>query len=484
MQNVQPFPVPPSIFLNHHFESAKPRGKSNLLLPLKRYRSFIARTKIRHLIPKSSMSTDASDIQLSALATAFQEQQSGPGALWAEITALSRQPGVVDIGQGYPDFGSNVIAKQSAKRAISMDEKTISGDVPDARANQYAPIPGTKDMLDAVKRYYRETAKNVSSVDETRDTSLVTTSATEALYVVFRALLNKGDEVMTLSPFFPWYLAHATVTECSLIDVPLNAEDGFVLTEDMLEQAYVKSEKRVKIFVHCSPHNPTGHVSSEEELKIIAKFCRKYNIVAIADEVYERSTFIESKPHLRLREYLPERTITCGTSSKLMNLSGWRVGWIYGPKVIIDACNTFHSYASFSTPTPLQAGVSDALNDICDHANPGEGVTPDENARILASNANLLASALTASGLTVYPAEGGFFLVASVKNIKSIDGDAIQYCKKLAREGAKVSAVPMTPFYNPAKAATNPTDLVRFAICKKRATIEEAAKRIRENPLV
>ena len=252
----------------------------------------------------------------------------------------------------------------------------------------------------------------------------------------------------------------------------------------MLEQAYVKSEKRVKIFVHCSPHNPTGHVSSEEELKIIAKFCRKYNIVAIADEVYERSTFIESKPHLRLREYLPERTITCGTSSKLMNLSGWRVGWIYGPKVIIDACNTFHSYASFSTPTPLQAGVSDALNDICDHANPGEGVTPDENARILASNANLLASALTASGLTVYPAEGGFFLVASVKNIKSIDGDAIQYCKKLAREGAKVSAVPMTPFYNPAKAATNPTDLVRFAICKKRDTIEEAAKRIRENPLV
>ena len=187
-------------------------------------------------------------------------------------------------------------------------------------------------MLDAVKRYYRETAKNVSSVDETRDTSLVATSATKALCVVFQALLNKGDEVMTLSPFFPWYLAHATVTECSLIDVPLNAEDGFVLTEDMLEQAYVKSEKRVKIFVHCSPHNPTGHVSSEEELKIIAKFCRKYNIVAIADEVYERSTFIESKPHLRLREYLPERTITCGTSSKLMNLSGWRVGWIYSPK--------------------------------------------------------------------------------------------------------------------------------------------------------
>ena len=70
------------------------------------------------------------------------------------------------------------------------------------------------------------------------------------------------------------------------------------------------------------------------------------------------------------------------------------------------------------------------------------------------------------------------------QNIKSIDGDAIQYCKKLAREGAKVSAVPMTPFYNPAKAATNPTDLVRFAICKKRDTIEEAAKRIRENPLV
>ena len=421
-------------------------------------------------------------IELSSLATAFSRQQSGPGALWAEITALSRQPGVIDIGQGYPDFGSNSIAKQSAKRAISMDEKTISGDIPDARANQYAPIPGTRDMLDAVKRYYRDTARNVSSVDESRDTSLVTTSATEGLYVVFRALLNKGDEVMTLSPFFPWYLAHATVTECTLLGVPLNPEDGFAVTEEMLERAYAKSNKRVKIFVHCSPHNPTGHCASEEELEIIARFCRNHKIVAIADEVYERSTFLESKPHLRLREYLPERTVTVGTSSKLMNLSGWRVGWIYGPKVIVDACNTFHSYASFSTPTPLQAGVADALNDICDRAKPGEGVTPDENAQILASNANLLASALTASGLKVYPPEGGFFLVASVKNIKSVDGDAIQYCKNLARRGAKVSAVPMTPFYDPSS-PENPTDLVRFAICKKRETIAEAARRIRENPL-
>ena len=421
-------------------------------------------------------------IELSSLATAFSRQQSGPGALWAEITALSRQPGVIDIGQGYPDFGSNSIAKQSAKRAISMDEKTISGDIPDARANQYAPIPGTRDMLDAVKRYYRDTARNVSSVDESRDTSLVTTSATEGLYVVFRALLNKGDEVMTLSPFFPWYLAHATVTECTLLGVPLNPEDGFAVTEEMLERAYAKSNKRVKIFVHCSPHNPTGHCASEEELEIIARFCRNHKIVAIADEVYERSTFLESKPHLRLREYLPERTVTVGTSSKLMNLSGWRVGWIYGPKVIVDACNIFHSYASFSTPTPLQAGVADALNDICDRAKPGEGVTPDENAQILASNAQILASALTASGLKVYPPEGGFFLVASVKNIKSVDGDAIQYCKNLARRGAKVSAVPMTPFYDPSS-PENPTDLVRFAICKKRETIAEAARRIRENPL-
>ena len=457
--------------------SLAPTTKPQLILAQERQKQTSRRSKT---IVVPVMSNDT--IELSSLATAFSRQQSGPGALWAEITALSRQEGVIDIGQGYPDFGSNAIAKQSAKRAISMDEKTISGDVPDARANQYAPIPGTADMLDAVKRYYRDTARNVSSVDESRDSSLVTTSATEGLYVVFRALLNKGDEVMTLSPFFPWYLAHATVTECTLLGVPLNPEDGFAVTEEMLERAYAKSNKRVKIFVHCSPHNPTGHCASEEELEIIARFCRNHKIVAIADEVYERSTFLESKPHLRLREYLPERTVTVGTSSKLMNLSGWRVGWIYGPKVIVDACNIFHSYASFSTPTPLQAGVADALNDICDRAKPGEGVTPDENAQILASNAQILASALTASGLKVYPPEGGFFLVASVKNIKSVDGDAIQYCKNLARRGAKVSAVPMTPFYDPSS-PENPTDLVRFAICKKRETIAEAARRIRENPL-
>ena len=169
----------------HSLHTTKPQ----LILAQERQKQTSRRSKT---IVVPVMSNDT--VELSSLATAFSRQQSGPGALWAEITALSRQEGVIDIGQGYPDFGSNAIAKQSAKRAISMDEKTISGDVPDARANQYAPIPGTADMLDAVKRYYRDTARNVSSVDESRDSSLVTTSATEGLYVVFRALLNKGDE--------------------------------------------------------------------------------------------------------------------------------------------------------------------------------------------------------------------------------------------------------------------------------------------------
>ena len=430
--------------------------------------------------------------ELSKLALKFQTQNKGPGLLWNEITALSREPGVIDLGQGYSDFGASSIAKQHAKRAISSDEKTLTGAVIDPRANQYAPIPGSTDLLEAVERYYKETTtsdrgdSDAILIDCERDKALVTTSATEALYVIFRALLDRGDEVMTCSPFFPWYLAHATVTESTLIDVPLVAEDGFVLTEEMLDLAWEKSEKKVKIFVHCSPHNPTGHVSSEAELKAIANFCRRNNVVALADEVYERTTFFTNKPHLRLRDYLPERTVTIGTASKLFNLSGWRIGWIYGNRKLIDSCNTFHSYASFSSPTPLQAGVAEALNSICDERERGKkkrAVWPDGNAQILQENATILAEALTSSGCKVYPCEGGFFLVASVKNIKSIQGDAVKYCKKLAREGALVSAVPLTPFYNPDNGDSNPTDLVRFAICKRRETILEAARRIKEFPL-
>ena len=165
--------------------------------------------------------------------------------------------------------------------------------------------------------------------------------------------------------------------------------------------------------------------------------------------MYERSTFIESKPHLRLRVFTREDD-NLRTSSKLMNLSGWRVGWIYGPKVIIDACNTFHSYASFSTPTPLQAGVSDALNDICDHANPGEGVTPDENAE---SSPERQSPRLRPHRLWFNRLSSRRWLLPRRFGQKHQIYRRRRHSilQKLAREGAKVSAVPMTPFYNPAK---------------------------------
>ena len=171
--------------------SSRTTTKLQLLLAQERHKQRRRRSKtivvpvMNNTISDEKHNNDES-IELSSLATAFSRQQSGPGALWAEITALSRQPGVIDIGQGYPDFGSNSIAKQSAKRAISMDEKTNFGRHSRRSGESIRTDSGTRDMLDAVNGITGDTARNVSSVDESRDTSLVTTSATEGFYVVFR----------------------------------------------------------------------------------------------------------------------------------------------------------------------------------------------------------------------------------------------------------------------------------------------------------
>lgn len=134
------------------------------------------------------------------LSRAVKEQQANQGAsqVWAEVTALGALPGVLDLGQGWPDFGADELARRAATEALVAS--------PDPRANQYSGIPGRPELISAVARYYKSTGMSAGAGDV-----LVTTSATEALYVALQALCDPGDEVIFLEPFFPWYIAHCRI---------------------------------------------------------------------------------------------------------------------------------------------------------------------------------------------------------------------------------------------------------------------------------
>lgn len=280
-------------------------------------------------------------------------------------------------------------------------------------------------------------------------------------------------------PVFPWYLSHVRLAGATAVPVRLQGP-GFALDVAALAAAFTP---RTKAVVYNSPHNPTGHVSTSAECAALAELCVRHNVVVLADEVYERKVF-GGRPEVRLADFpgMAQRTLTLGTSSKLFSLTGWRVGWVLGPAQLLAGVRTVHSYSTFCAPTPLQAGVAEALRAAArEHREAAQGDAsrppgPDASSAAFERNAEVLGAALTDVGLAVFPTEGGYFLVA---DCAATGLDAGQYCKALIST-ARVAAVPMDVFYF---GSDVPRTLVRFALCKRGETIAAAAAAIRAAPV-
>lgn len=380
----------------------------------------------------------------------------GAAQVWAEVTALARQPGVVDLGQGWPDFGLSAEAAAAARDAL---DAAPGGDV---RPSQYTPVPGSPQLRDALRSYERRTWGGEGGGGATD--FAVTTSGTEALLVAFQALLGPGDECVVVEPSFPWYKTQVELQGATAVPVTL-AKPAFALSEADLRAAV---SSRTKVLVVNTPHNPTGRVLDDAELGAVAAVARDHDLWVVSDEVYERQTF-GGRRHRRVADLpgMRERTLTVGSAGKLFACTGWRVGWVSGPPDLVSVISTLHGYLTYCAPAPLQLGVAAALESAS--ADPAK----DPFTVQLEANARELGDALRADGVEVFDPEGGYFLVASTAPLGI---SALEYVKRLG-EVAKVVAVPMSVFYCSERADET---LVRFAVCKRPDTIREAAKRVRE----
>lgn len=216
-----------------------------------------------------------------------------------------------------------------------------------------------------------------------------------------------------------------------------------------------------KAIVINSPHNPTGHVLTSQELDEIEQLCLQYNCLIVSDEVYERCVFENhSLESPRQRPTLTNQTITIGSSSKLLSMTGWRVGWVIGPEDLIKGIRASSGYTTFCAPTPLQ----DACASILESSMQAQDLTFGGVSELFSRNFNTLKTALELIGLKVCSAEGGYFLTCDVSSTGLNDMEFVEHLVQCC----KISALPMRLFYqNP----TVPRKLVRFAICKKEETI-------------
>lgn len=366
-------------------------------------------------------------------------------SVFAEMTALARRHGAVNLGQGFPDFDGPGFVKDAAVEALG------------AGHNQYAPMPGLPALQEAVaahqRRFYGIELDPASEVT-------IHAGATEALCATLAALLDPGDEAIVLEPFYDAYLPGIALAGARGRVVPL-APPGFRLDAAALEAA-VSSKTRLVLL--NSPNNPAGHVFTRAELEAVAGLCVRHDLLAVTDEVYEHIVFDGEHVPLATLAGMRERSVTISSSGKTFSLTGWKVGWASAAPALTAAVRAVHQFVTFAVATPFQHAIATALGaPDAFYA----GLRKDYLAR-----RDRLTAGLAETGLEVVPPEGTYFALADIRPLGFEDD--VAFCRMLP-ERVGVAAIPMSAFV----AGGHVRHLVRFAFCKDDATLDEALRRLR-----
>ena len=365
--------------------------------------------------------------------------------IFTVMSALATKHGAINMGQGFPDEDGPIGIREAAARAL------IEG------PNQYAPMPGMIELRRAIAAHSRR-FYDLAFDPETE--IVVTSGGTEALSACIMGLAGPGDEVILIEPNYDSYPPIVEAVGARIKTVRLQAPD-FRLTEEALAAAF---SERTKLIMVNSPLNPIGRVFDREELELLARFLKRFDAYAVCDEVYEHLVF-DGRAHIPLMTLLGlrERTVRVGSAGKMFSLTGWKVGWVTGPARLIQVVTKAHQFLTFTTSPALQLGVAHGLAHEIDFAL--------ENTRVLQEKRDLIAGVLTRAGFDVLACEGTYFITASIRKFTNEPDRA--FCERLTRE-AGVTAIPLSAFFG----AEPPTDLVRFAFCKKRAVLEDAGERL------
>jgi len=367
--------------------------------------------------------------------------------IFARMSVLAQQTGSVNLGQGFPDTDGPDWVVEAAVQALRGGQ------------NQYAPGTGVPALRQAIaahqQRFYDQT------VDPDREV-LVTTGATEAIAAALLGLVDDGDEVIALEPYYDSYAACIQLAGGVRRPVTLRAPD-FRLDVDELRAAVTA---RTRVVLLNTPHNPTGAVLSDAELQAVADVAIEHDLVVISDEVYEHLTFdgLRHRPIATL-DGMAERTLTVSSCGKTFSFTGWKIGWACGPAPLVQAVMAAKQFMTYTSGAPLQPAVAAALDaphsffaDLGTH---------------LQARRDHLADGLRSLGFGVHVPQGTYFLTTDIRPLGFDDG--LQFCLDLPQR-AGVVAIPHQVFYDD-KAAGAP--LVRWAFCKRESVIDEALERLR-----
>ncbi len=371
--------------------------------------------------------------------------------IFTEINQLAAQHNAVNLGQGRPDFDGPQEIIDAAIAALNSDS-----------ANQYAPSPGLPALRDGVARhadiFYGLNVNPEGGV-------IVTAGATQGVFSAIMGLVDPGDEVIIVEPYYDSYVPGVQMAGGNPVYVPMHPPN-WTFEEEALRAAF--SDKTRAILLN-TPNNPSGRVYTRRELQLFANLCIEYDVIVISDEVYEHLYF-EGHQHIAIAS-LPgmfERTVTIGSAGKTFGMTGWKIGWVYGPPELITGVWRSHQFIIFATNHPTQVATAYAF---------GLGSSYYEEYQALYSHKrDLVMQVIEAAGMTAIQPEGTYFIMGDFSDV--FDGNDVEFCKYLI-EDIGVATIPPSAFFS-AKHRHHAENHVRFAFCKSDATLEQAAERMRK----
>ena len=383
------------------------------------------------------------------MTTPAQRVSSFGTTIFTEINTLAQHYNALNLGQGKPDFDTPPDIVEHLVQALHSGQY-----------NQYAPGKGSPNLRRAIadhaQRFYQ------LSIDPTNEV-VVTAGATEGIFAAILGLVDPGDEVIIIEPFYDSYLPGILMAHATPVFVPLHPPT-WTFDEQELRAAFTS---KTRALILNTPHNPTGRVFTREELLLISSLCLEHNVTVISDEVYEHLLF-DNAQHLPIAT-LPgmfDHCVTISSAGKLFSATGWKVGWVYGDATLIEGVDRAHQFITFSVHYPTQEAIAYALN--------LPNTYYDEFRAMYEHKRDLLQHALQESNFTYTTPQGTYFIMANYSCI--FKGTPIEYTRHLIQH-AGVACIPPESFYSPQHASIA-NGYVRFAFCKSDTMLTEVGERL------
>ncbi|EDV27448.1 Kynurenine--oxoglutarate transaminase 3 [Trichoplax sp. H2] len=395
--------------------------------------------------------------------------------VWVEFAGLARQYQPVNLGQGFPDLPVPPFLRDSMMKAIQSSDMN----------HQYTRGWGHPKLINALAKLY---GPLLGRKLDPESEILVTVGAYESLYCCAMGLINEGDEVILIEPFFDCYVPFAKMAGAKTVCVSLRAKEDakssadFCWDENEIRNAF---NAKTKCILLNTPHNPTGKVFSRKELELIAELCIKHDVICITDEVYEWLIYSGSE-HTRIAT-LPgmyDRTITVGSAGKTFSVTGWKVGWSMGPSNLIKHLRVVHTNSIYHCSTITQEAVANAIETESERLG-------DKNCyfrqlpKMLERKRDKMAVLLKSIGVVPIIPEGGYFMMADVSplGIKFNDGDDTSpYDYKFSRWLIKqkgIACIPPSAFYSKEHKDLS-KKFIRFCFIKNDTTMTMAEEKFNE----